>query len=307
MSGPAGTPLSTRQRIARRVPGWVRKGVRMGEHYLNRLRAWREVSREMRAVSASDRAVLRRSMLLAPITALARPDSYQPPRLVDDLEVEVTGVGRFCLRAGTDDILHVLSAREPHVRRAITERLQPGGTFVDAGANIGFYSILAAKLVGPSGRVVAFEMMPDTADILRRHVTANGASTVRLVENALADKAGERIVASVEPGKHGQASIVTEDRGHERVRIEVLTTTLDDELTALERIDVLKMDLEGAEFLAMQGGQATLGRTRCVIFESNGEDPRIFDLLSGQGFASERLAGHDFIAERPAAAAMAAS
>jgi FkbM family methyltransferase len=285
-----------RQRIAAMTPGLVRKPVRMAENYVNRLRTWGHLRRELVAGNPASRAVLRRSLSLAPLTSLAKLDSFQGPRLAGDIEVEVTGVGRFALRAGTDDVLHVMTSREPYVRRAIEARLPKGGTFVDAGANIGFYSVLAARLVGPEGRVVAFEMMPDTAAILRRHVALNAPDRIEIVENAISDRNGATVTATVEPGKHGQASIIASASPDGRVAIEVATITLDTALAGAGRIDVLKMDLEGAEYLALQGAAEVLGRTSSVVFESNDNDRRVFDLLESHGFTVELLAGHDFIA-----------
>lgn len=292
-------PPNRRQRVAAVVPAPLRKAVRMAENYFNRQRSWSELLREFEPVDGGSRATLRKSRALAPFTALARLDSFQPPRLLGDVEVEVRGIGRFAIRAATDDVLHVLSAREPRVRQVVETQLPRGGTFVDAGANIGFYTVMAARRVGPAGQVVAFEMMPDTAAILRRHVALNRLGPVEVVERALSDRAGERISASVEPGKHGQASIVPAGSAAGRRIIEVETTTLDAALTAVERVDLLKIDLEGAEYLALCGGAAVLARTACIVFESNDEDRRIFDLLAAAGFTVERLDGCDFIARRP--------
>lgn len=285
-----------RQRVAAMTPELVRKSVRMAENYVYRLRSWGHLRHELVAGDPTSRAVLQRSFALAPLTSLAELDSFQGPKLAGDIEVEVTGVGRFALRAGTDDILHVMTSREPHVRRVIVARLPKGGTFVDAGANIGFYSVLAARLVGPEGRVVAFEMMPDTATILRRHAQLNAPDRILVVENALSDRNGEMVTASVEPGKHGQASIVSSAGAKGRIAVEVATVTLDSALADVERIDVLKMDLEGAEYLALLGAERVLARTGCIVFESNDEDRRVFDLLRQHGFAVERLVAHDFIA-----------
>lgn len=285
-----------RQRIAAMTPELVRKSVRMAENYVYRLRTWGHLRRELVAGNPASRAALRRSFSLAPLTSLANLDSFQGPKLAEDIEVEVAEVGRFAVRAGTDDILHVMTSREPHVRSAIEARLPKGGTFVDAGANIGFYSVLAARLVGPEGRVVAFEMMPDTAAILRRHVALNAGDRIEIVENALSDRNGATVTATVEPGKHGQASIIASASPDGRVAIEVATITLDTALDGAGQIDVLKMDLEGAEFLALKGAAEVLERTSCVVFENNNNDRRVFDLLESHGFTVELLAGHDFIA-----------
>lgn len=291
------TRPALRQRIASRTPRCLRKSVRMALNYTYRLGMWRNVLSEMQPVGSRSRCVLWFSALAAPITALRNLDSYKKPVLVSDVTVTVTRVGRFHVRAGTDDLLHVMMSREPELRRFIEGHLQLGGTFVDGGANIGFYSLLAARQVGANGMVVAFEMMPDTAAILRRHISENGPLSVDLMEKALSDRSGCYVAASVKPGQHGQASIVT-NAGAERCVVQVETVTLDEALAHLGKIDLIKLDLEGAEYLALSGAEAVLRRTACLIFESNEMDSRIFTLLDAAGFTVERLAGFDFVARR---------
>lgn len=290
---------SFRQRVAAATPHGLRKAVRMALNYIYRLRIWRDLLGELSASDGHSRLILWLSVFAAPVTALRKLDSFQTPYLLGDMSVTVEGVGRFNVRAKTDDLLHVMASREPWLSKLLAAELAPGRSFVDGGANIGFYSLLAARLVGPSGQVVAFEMMPDTAAILRQHVERNGDLPIRIVERALSEKSGERVMASVEPGLHGQASIVSKGRGP-RQSVSVETVTLDEALAAVERVDLLKLDLEGAECGALCGAQAVLVRTGCVVFESNDEDPRIFALLEAAGFEVERLGAFDFVA-RPVA------
>ena len=291
--------LSIRQRVAASTPGGLRKAVRMALNYIYRLWMWLHLLVELRASDAHSRLILWLSAMAAPVTAWRKLDSFQTPRLLGDISVNVQGVGRLNVRANTDDLLHVMASREPWISKILAVELALGRCFVDGGANIGFYSLLAARLVGPSGEVVAFEMMPDTAAILSKHVECNGDLPIRIVDRALSAKSGERVMASVEPGLHGQASIVTKGIGP-RQSVSVETVTLDEALAAVERVDLLKLDLEGAEFDALCGARAVLARTGCVVFESNDEDPRIFALLEAAGFAVDRLGAFDFVA-RPVA------
>lgn len=291
--------LNARQRIAAHTPKRLRKAVRMALNYPYRLRMWADLLREIEPADPASRAILRRSALAAPLTALRDLDSYQKPVLRGDIAVKIAGVGRFQIRAGTDDLLHVMTSREPLVRRLIEAELTPGGTFVDGGANIGFYALVAAARIGAGGRVVAFEMMPDTAAILRHHISENGPLPITVIERALSARSGEVVTASVAPGHHGQASIVS-DVTAERHSVSVETVTLDEALADLGAIDLIKLDLEGAEYMALSGAAAVLARTRCLVFESNDEDPRIFELLAAAGFAVERLEAHDFVARRRA-------
>lgn len=288
-----------RQRIAAGTPAPLRKIVRCVEHYLRRQREWFHVLRETRGASFRDGFWLYASALCAPVAALSELDGFRPPRLLRDLEL-ATRAGRFRVRAGTDDIIHVLRAREPHVWRTIESRLPQGGVFIDAGANIGFYSALAHRLVGPSGRVVAVEMVPATAAILRTHMALNGGAEVTIVEKALADTDGAEVVAMIPAGKFfGRASIApNEEEDFEFLELRQQTVTLDTALRGLPAIDLIKMDLEGAEYLALCGAKAVLARTNAVLFENNTRDPRIFALLNGAGFAIEAIGNHDYLASR---------
>lgn len=72
----------------------------------------------------------------------------------------------------------------------MAERLKPGDVFVDVGANIGYFSLLASKLVGPGGRVVAIEASPEVFDLLRRNLELNKAHNVRAVNVAISDREG---------------------------------------------------------------------------------------------------------------------
>lgn len=291
--------LTVRQRLAARTPAGLRKVVRMALNYPYRLGMWINLLRELEAADGRSWRILLLSAMAAPITALRELDSFRTPHLFGDIAVVVPGIGRFSIRANTDDLLHVMTSREPRVRQMLEAELQPDGTFVDGGANIGFYTLLAARRVGGGGQVVAFEMMPDTAEILRCHVAENGPLPVKVVERALSERSCDWVSASVEPGQHGQASIVG-DEADGRSRVSVQTITLDDALVDLGPIDLIKLDLEGAEFLALSGGKDVLARTACLIFESNDQDPRIFALLETAGFVVERLDAADFVA-RPVA------
>lgn len=265
------------------------------KRYTVRILYWKQVAGSICGVDRTDRKILRSAYLRAPITALSDLDVWQDPIVTRDVRVEVPGVGRFNVRAGSDDLHHVVPAREPEVFRALHDLLRAGDTFVDAGANIGFYTVLAARLVGPTGRVVAVEMMPDTAAILREHVRLNGLNNVRIVENALSARVGERVVAHVETGKFGQASIAGSARGQ---AITVETTTLDAVLQDVDAIRLMKMDLEGAEYGALCGAERALSSVRAVIFETLLDSTDAANLLAAQGFEISALSGRDSLAVR---------
>jgi len=206
----------------------------------------------------------------------------------------VTGIGKFLLRKNTDDLWHVLPGREPAVLSTIEKYLESGSVFLDAGANIGVYTVLAGRIVGESGRVIAVEMMPDTARILRRHLAMNDLQNVVVVEKALADTTGTSIIARVPEGKFGQASI-TSGVGNDVMETHVRTVTLAEILDEIGEVTLTKMDLEGAEDIALVGAGDSLQRVRAVIFEDRG-DAHVSAMFRARGFSVERLDGANCLA-----------
>jgi hypothetical protein len=93
---------------------------------------------------------------------------------------------------------------EPNISAAFHQVLKPGDTMVDVGANVGFHSLLAAHLVGPTGRVVAIEPSPLIAEHLERHRRLNGAENLRISRVAVADRAASFHCTQVPPTTRGQ-------------------------------------------------------------------------------------------------------
>ncbi|WP_448579485.1 FkbM family methyltransferase [Thermaurantiacus sp.] len=287
-----------RQFLKSILPDVIRVPLRRGETYTRRLGRWLMAMRQVEGVSSEDQRLLLRSFLASPRTSAQDIDVWQDPQILEDLEIRVHSVGRFRVRARSDDFYHVLPLREPGIVRVMRERLKPGDIFVDAGANIGFYTVLGARLVGDRGRVLAIEMMPDTAEVLRRHVAINALANVSVVERALSDRSEGTVVAHVVPGKFGQASIA-----HTLVEgrtVEVPCTTLDDLLSDMPDVALMKMDLEGAEALALHGAQRSLSRIGAIIFEQLSRDEGPGGLLRAAGFSIQPIDGNNRLALRNA-------
>jgi FkbM family methyltransferase len=147
---------------------------------------------------------------------------------------------------------------EPHVTAIIEGLLRPGMVFVDIGANIGYYSLLAARLAGPNGKVIAFEPGATNCALLAQSLQLNDMHNVTIKPCAIAD-----IDGSVSYGA---------DDSNGRIAIErcaglpgVPAVTLDTALAAEPRIDFIKMDIEGAEGRALRGMQQILQRHRPVV------------------------------------------
>jgi FkbM family methyltransferase len=132
-----------------------------------------------------------------------------------------------------------------------------GDVVVDVGAGVGWELNLFSRLVGPSGRVFAIEADPDTFKWLLRRQELNDLSNVTLVQGAIADRPGEVLISS--EGFHETHRLVPGGAGH-RVRALTLDDLIADQ--GITRIDFLKMNIEGAERLALAGMERSAGCIR---------------------------------------------
>lgn len=145
--------------------------------------------------------------------------------------------------------------------------LAPGMVMVDAGANVGEITMVSAKMVGPSGRVYAFEPVGAIADQLQGNLDLNALSNVSVIRLGLSDREGSGSMFRSE-GRFRDGSVhrglatlyATADRA--KVEEDVRLTTLDRyvERAGLSRLDLVKLDIEGAELPALIGAEATLRR-----------------------------------------------
>jgi len=157
--------------------------------------------------------------------------------------------------------------------RVIKRLLRPGDHFVDGGANIGYFTLLAAKLVGPTGRVDAFEPLPDNRARLEANLHRNGlADRVRVHPAALSDAAGTATIHRFagDEGNHGTASLFAGDGAVVARSISVPTVRMDEALSDTTPA-LIKLDVEGAESLAIAGmtGLLRAQRPPAVILEHN--------------------------------------
>jgi len=188
---------------------------------------------------------------------------------------------------------------ETHVTDWLQETLRPGQVFVDVGANVGYFTLLGGMLVGPQGRVVAVEAHAGLAELLRRNVIMNGlygyvttwhraawSTTTSLQLHQRLNFSGASSVGAI-----GQEAL---DRlGDTEEMVEVQAVPVDDLLHGLPLVDVLKMDIEGAELQAFTGLSRTLDASRDIsimfewapaLMEAVGDKAEaLVDLLEGHG------------------------
>lgn len=159
---------------------------------------------------------------------------------------------------------------EPHVGRLILAMLAPGDTFLDIGANVGWFSLLAGDVFARagSGHVVAVEANPMFVPYLGASIVDSGLSAfVTLKPYAVSDRVGLAEMSASEHGNVGGHNIAPVEAGPRHV---IPCLRLDDLLGEMPRCDLIKLDIEGAEPLAMRGAVALLERHRPkVIMELN--------------------------------------
>ncbi len=186
------------------------------------------------------------------------------------LRYRLAGGGLLILEANhsfTNCFWPAVDDYEPDVRAALRHFLEPGATFVDCGANIGYFSVLAGHLVGPSGRVVAIEANPATRRLLETNLKANGLGVP--VACALVAETGEVTLFVPREGGDVYSCLRTGGlvQGTEVEAIRVPGRTLDDVVSSMEldRLDLLKIDIEGGELDVLQSARHVLRYLRPVV------------------------------------------
>ncbi len=181
---------------------------------------------------------------------------------------------------------------EPEVQEAFRRTISPGATVYDIGANIGFFSLLAARMTGPEGKVVAFEPAPECATSVRANATLNGlGAQIQVVEAAVgADAHRERLLVVADQSWSHLESRGEHPQTTEEVEVEVLTI---DTLVAGGEIpppDVVKIDVEGSELDVLNGMRQTLIEHRPVlIVELHETNVPFAELIAELGYSGEGL------------------
>ena len=148
---------------------------------------------------------------------------------------------------------------EMPIQDAIAEMLSPGDVFFDIGANLGFFSLVAARAVGPEGRVYAFEPVPRNADAIRRCRNINNLPWIDVFVEAVGASSGK---ADMWIAKHpGGSALASADTPPDRLRkANVDLVSLDDAIAerGLRPPNLIKIDVEGAEHEVLEGLAKTL-------------------------------------------------
>ncbi|MBU2758863.1 FkbM family methyltransferase [Acidithiobacillus sulfurivorans] len=224
-----------------------------------------------------------------------------PVYLGNNLAIVKT-IGRIKLLVDTRDLSiapHILIDRqwEPIITKFFRRTVKKGFRVIEIGSNIGYFTTIAAKQVGPDGKVYAFEANPDVYKICKNNIELNGLNNIVNIKNiAISDKKGT--VKFQKFTRHqGNSTIVSADLLTEySEEIESITVTTDalDQLLPSERIDFIKIDAEGSERLIFSGMEALLKNNNQVkilceffperLIQAKVNPEEFIDYISSLGF-----------------------
>ena len=156
---------------------------------------------------------------------------------------------------------------EPALQEILCKHLLPGMVFYDIGANIGFFTLLAARMVGARGKVYTFEADPDVADRLRENVEKNEFRNVIIVRQAVWSSKGSVTFSRADESQSPDLGLgrVTSSAVVGEKSIEVPCTSVDEFVATEVRPDFIKCDVEGAECEVVAGGQRVLTECRPLM------------------------------------------
>ncbi len=203
----------------------------------------------------------------------------------------IQGSFRMQLDLGVDYERQIyLHARDIVLLDVVRRILQPGDVYIDVGANLGVLVLVAAKRVSPGGRIFAFEPSPQVYERLEENLELNDATGVTLIRKACSHERSTATLYNFEDKSHDTASIGRREDDSVSGSVTIETIPIDDVVD--ERPRRVKIDVEGAEWLALRGAEKTL-------FE--GEPPHLIVELYPR--ASESFGYHptqvlDWIMER---------
>lgn len=178
------------------------------------------------------------------------------PGLSDGLVMQLHASGDQIISAK----LHKERCWEAYETALTLQHLRPGDTYVDVGANIGYYTLVAAQRVGLEGMVIAYEPDPDNFALLQANIALNRLSQVKAFQCALSDKnsSGQLFLSEDNFGDHRiyASPVVRESR-------EITLVRGDEHLgQQTTRIDFLKVDTQGSEFFVLNGLKSLLEKNR---------------------------------------------
>lgn len=160
-----------------------------------------------------------------------------------------------------DEYIFMHKNWEPEIGAIMREELSAGGVFLDVGANIGYFSLLAARIVGENGHIIAFEPIGRLCRQIKTSAEKNNITNLRIENVGCSDGAGAAKLYLAENNIGGSSLNARESGDYE----EVILRKLDDYVEVLNKVDLIKIDVEGREYEALLGAQSLLQKFKPKI------------------------------------------
>ena len=173
-----------------------------------------------------------------------------------------------------DRIIYYTGVHEGLITKFLHGMVRPGFTCFDVGANLGYYTLFFSNLVGPHGEVHGFEPCPEEFSRLQKNLSLNNLPVARLHQIALSDSTGKIGITGKKRGGLTRIGSSVDEVVHE-----VQCSTLDEFMKShrITRLDILKVDIDGAEVKFLRGGLATISQHMpIIIIELNPKALNVF-------------------------------
>jgi FkbM family methyltransferase len=185
------------------------------------------------------------------------------------------------------------------VQTVLARELRPGMVFYDLGANIGLFSLLAARIVGRNGRIFSFEPDAEVAARLARNVERNGFESVTVVRKGVWSTSGKQrfVPAAASSPDHGTGSFAANGNAANAVAVDCVA--LDDFVRDSTPPNAIKCDVEGAEAEVLRGAEQTIRAHRpWILCETHSEanDRACRELLRQFGYTLDTVDGNHVLA-----------
>jgi FkbM family methyltransferase len=190
-----------------------------------------------------------------------------------------------------------LGTYEPDLQEAAHRLIQPGMVVYDIGANIGYISLMAARLAKENGHVYSFEALPGNVDRLKANIDLNNlGGQITAIHAAVTDHTGEAVFLAHESGAMGKALGSAGREEHYAAELRVPALAMDD--VVFEQGNpppqLIKMDIEGGEGMALRGMEKILGKIRPIfMIELHGQKAaqQVWESLTCAGYRIHRMQG----------------
>jgi len=188
-----------------------------------------------------------------------------------------------------------LGTYEPGLQEAARQLIQPGMVVYDVGANIGYISLIAARLAGENGHVYSFEAHPANVERLKENFDLNDlARQAKAIHAAVTDRTGEAVFLAHESGAMGKAKGSAGRDEHYAAELRVPAIALDDFVFQQGNPppQVVKIDIEGGEGMALRGMKKMLAKIRPLfMIELHGQEAarQVWETFKNAGFCIHRM------------------